>query len=348
MINILGDSHNFGKRVHILNQKVIKPRSVIWEYLFLSKKSPLRILIEDNCRSSGITSPFSLAPNLEVEFSDNSSGVIDCLSVDCLNPSYSPSLDEIKGIGAVIAMAFWFGIGDLHHENIIIGRNGNELICFPIDIECIFDHLTHIKQNLLLPSDRISLNMCGLAKILPQILLLPQANRFHLVMSFVENINLLNRIAREVYNTIIQVPYLNLHPIRVIVRDTAFYRMVDLKKSNSNLFGSELDQLLRGDIPYYFRLPNKPEIFFWGSDTSIEKADFSYQDFDLPQPIDLNVFQEQSFLKIKTTILSINNLATQLGLISKLTRLDCLGVSFDNNTYKFTEHDSQIILSNHN
>lgn len=345
MITILGDTHNFGKYVHLQKDKVVKPRTTVWEYLFLSKTSVLRSLINDECQFAGIASPYSLAPDLQVDVISNQLGHVDYFSVDSLPESYNINFEDVESIGAMIAMSFWFGIGDLHHENIFVGKNGNDLICFPIDIECIFDHLTHLKQNLLLPSEKISPEKCGLAKILNHIMQLPKAVRFALIKSFVDNTNLYNGISQKIYTAISEIDHINHQPIRVIIRDTAFYKKLDITDSSSNLYKSEVIQIARGDIPYYFRFPDSDDIYFWVSDNQFEKADFTFENFDLPHPINLRNYRKQDFLKLKTTILSINNLAKALGLNSSLTRLDSVEVSFDNSTYKFTENESQLILS---
>ena len=54
----LGDSHNFGRRVELRGARVAKPRTVFWEWLVLSRESPLRQLLAEEAARDGLGPDF--------------------------------------------------------------------------------------------------------------------------------------------------------------------------------------------------------------------------------------------------------------------------------------------------
>ena len=42
----LGDPHNFGRRVTLGETRIVKPRTLLWEWLLLAAESPLRRLLD--------------------------------------------------------------------------------------------------------------------------------------------------------------------------------------------------------------------------------------------------------------------------------------------------------------
>src|SRR4051812_6729779 len=62
----LGDSHNFGRRVSMLGKRVVKPRTLLWEWLVLAADSPLRRLLDEAARRDGLApDSFGFLPSLE-------------------------------------------------------------------------------------------------------------------------------------------------------------------------------------------------------------------------------------------------------------------------------------------
>ena len=61
----LGDSHNFGRRVSLNAERVLKPRTLLWEWLLLAKDSPLRRRLNEIARAAGLgPKAFGFLPKL--------------------------------------------------------------------------------------------------------------------------------------------------------------------------------------------------------------------------------------------------------------------------------------------
>src|SRR6187455_1144381 len=91
----LGDSHNFGRRVTLRGQRVVKPRSLLWEWLVLARESPLRRLL------------------------DEAGGEVEQLRLAPLPRLSTARRRELAGIvGRALALFSWLGVADLHWENL--------------------------------------------------------------------------------------------------------------------------------------------------------------------------------------------------------------------------------------
>ncbi|MGZ3768639.1 MAG: hypothetical protein ACXVCR_01330 [Bdellovibrio sp.] len=290
-------------------------------------------------------SPFFLAPNLSFESENPNFGSVEAISLTEIPSFLNLSSSEIASIGSLLALSFWFGLGDLHIENIMVGFKDDQLVCFPIDIECIFDYLTHLKQTLIVPSERISQEKCGLAKLWPILLNLSKNSKLEIIRTFTNGINIFNQMAEEILSIINKCDGFQNHPIRTVVRDTDYYNTVLKSRDFGNLYQSEIEQLNRGDIPYYFRYPLDLNIYYWTTNEKFEKADFGLEEFNIPSPVEISENNAHKFLKIKTAILSVNHLANQLGLISSLIQLNCVNVLCENRNWVFEESNSKIFIS---
>src|SRR3954462_14841589 len=62
----LGDSHNFGRRVSLHGERIAKPRTLLWEWLLLSRKSPLRAFLDQAAEQDALgDDAFAFLPTLE-------------------------------------------------------------------------------------------------------------------------------------------------------------------------------------------------------------------------------------------------------------------------------------------
>lgn len=315
----LGDSHNRGKFVFEAGDVISKPRTVFWEYLFLSQSSPLRQFLNAMFLKKSLNSPFDLAPDLDVQFSDPHLGSVQKVQISGKIPVLQN--EDFRKIGSLLALCFWFGLGDLHKDNLAIGTNGyGNLICFPLDIECIFDNLTHVKQTLLVPSERTPPHLCGLGQIWDRLAIGVYEDRVALIFSFMDCIKLLNENVASILKLVIDNPVLSNHPIRVVPRETRFYRDQILAGSFGSLLLSEKLQMARGDIPYFFRFSHDTEILYWNGEDKTS-AGFMTNDFDLPNFLVIGAEPESSFLKKKSAIISVRYLAQELNVESELRGL---------------------------
>lgn len=146
--NQFGDKHNFGSFVTVEEEWVVKPRTLFWEFLFLSEDSLLRSRLNSLFKKHLSYSLFDLFIPLAFKDLTKTSGKVQFVKMNGDEIGNLTDL-EVNQVGSLIAMCFWFGIGDLHIENMVIGRREKKLVCFPIDIESIFEKMTHVTQTLL-------------------------------------------------------------------------------------------------------------------------------------------------------------------------------------------------------
>jgi len=158
--------------------------------------------------------------------------------------------------GILIAVCSYFGIGDLHDQNMAVGRvrdTGN-FICSPLDIECIFSLCRLPSQTLLIPSKYATDKTCGLKdvlKLLPESRKERHASLVQILFAYLKTLELLSQDKSITKALLSSLPQ-DL-PIRVIIRDTqVYYDHLKRNKSFAALLSEEL-QLKRGDIPFFYR-----------------------------------------------------------------------------------------------
>lgn len=256
----LGDAHNFGRRVSVgPSGRIEKPRCIEWERLFLGD-SLLRSELVRLFRSNDASNPFELFPTLsfardaEMDFA----GTVERLA---WRPAF-PALTEAlcAQIGAVVGLTSWFGMGDLHRQNVAFGSlEDGRPVCAPLDIECLLvDHQLPAQSRLIGYHDAKGKG-CGLAAFQERI---EEAGRPGILVAavlhgYIGAIVTLSGHEREVAASIVSEPGISRWPIRVILRDTAEYASILAgaapAEGSPALLPSERAQLARGDVPYYYR-----------------------------------------------------------------------------------------------
>jgi hypothetical protein len=272
----LGDSHNFGRRVTLRARRVHKPRTLLWEWLLLARESPLRRLLNDSAEAQGFEAgAFEFLPALRFHGeSARDGGEVERVA---LKPLPALSREEKRRLACIVgrslALFSFLGVSDLHWENLVLGAGARGRIVFgPLDIEMILADLALPTETKLLPDAdpeyaAVCRHACGVRRVLPY-LGKPIAAEHLLVMAgaYRATLALLDRNARAIANIFTALPYLRETPIRVCLRGTDEYVRAD-----PNLFppllGAELEQLARGDIPYFFRLYGRPGIHYFGNET---------------------------------------------------------------------------------
>ncbi|MGE3760512.1 MAG: hypothetical protein AB7H97_22290, partial [Pseudobdellovibrionaceae bacterium] len=106
---------------------------------------------------------------------------------------------------------------------------------------------------------------CGLSWLVPSIQRLTPDDFFSLAAGYVDIFSHvetnLSRIKAEIHENI-KCP----HPIRVILRNTAEYRQIITERTTRlDLLNQERVQLLRGDIPYFFKKVGDQSLYFISS-----------------------------------------------------------------------------------
>lgn len=280
----LGDPHNFGRRVcETIDSQILKPRTTAWEKMFLSN-SIVRVTIDHIFKKIKLISPFLAYPTLE--FSSTSDGTL--IEKLIFNECSDLTANEFDLIGRSVALSMWFGLGDLHFENFIIGRSNSEkFIAAPIDIESIFDDLILPSQMLMLPSKDVPEKFCGLKPIINNYL--SNHDVSILLNGYFETLLVLNFNRHKITKAIKEfISSTSDSLIRVIPRATQIYHNVINKTEGfiPLLHVFESEQILRNDIPYYFRKVDSEEIQYWTSKdlTMSNIASSFYKLFDLPKP----------------------------------------------------------------
>ncbi len=313
-MNNLGDVHNFGEFVYAENKKVFKPRTLFWEHLFLNSKSELRKMINQLCDENGLASPFNIAPDLEFELLNFSNGWVERLRLS--QNTKQLTINESQSVAAVVGLCFWFGIGDLHFENVFIGRNENDtLICFPIDIEVIFEKLTHVNQTLLFPSNIISERKCGLSNILNNLSGLNEDSKFIFIKTFLEFISMLNENAESILSKIIELNKDGNNYLRIILRDTKTYiEILEGSLKCADLIPEELVQIARGEVPFFVRLLDSDQIYYFKNKNKDLEPVKSFLEFTSISSIMVSESQQVDCVKTNTAIYSAAFIAELFGL----------------------------------
>lgn len=257
----LGDAHNFGRSVLRDGDWMIKPRPLFWEWLFLNQNSPLRKKIDHRAIQTNFISPFSWFPQLHFAFDDRaelkSSGKVEYFfqqSINDLEP-----VELAKGFGACIANCLFWGITDVHSENIAFGicpKTSNHVI-FPLDIETVFYHYVAPSQAYLLKSKKNETQTIGAKSILEIELSMPV-----IIKSFLNVINFYS-LNLDFTKQVFQEMPIKTYPIRCILKHTRDYdaALTDLN-FNQTFFKEELIQLRRGDIPYFYTYLDSGVVFY--------------------------------------------------------------------------------------
>jgi hypothetical protein len=273
----LGDSHNFGRRVTLTAGRVLKPRTVLWEWLMLAAGSPLRKLLSEAAAQDGLgADAFGFLPTLKFYASKTAgTGSVQRVRLEPLRGRSGAMKRALSVIvGRSLALWSWLGVADLHWENLVLGVDGRGQIVFgPLDIEMMLADLSLPTETKLLPDAdpeyaAICRHAAGVRRVLPY-LGKPIAAEDLLAMAaaYRGTLEFLDRHAAAIARVVSEVPGLHDAPLRVLLRGTAEYVHAETQELWPPLLDAELEQLARGDIPYFFRLYGKQGIHYFGNQT---------------------------------------------------------------------------------
>jgi hypothetical protein len=270
----LGDSHNFGRRVSLRAERVLKPRALLWEWLVLAAESPLRRFLNEAAERDGLgRETFDFLPDLRF-FSPRSGigGEVERITLEPLGKLSAAGRHELAvAVGRSLALFSWLGVADLHWENLVLGLGGRGQVVFaPLDVEMILADLSMPTETKLLPdADPEYAAVCrhasGVRRALPYLGkpvevddLLEMAGAYRALLAFLE------RHSREIARVLEALPGLCETPIRICLRSTGEYVQAGAELWPPLLEG-ELEQLARGDIPYFFRLYGRRGIHYYAN-----------------------------------------------------------------------------------
>lgn len=271
-----GDTHNFGRRVKPIGRDwILKPRTTFWERLFLAEDSRFRdmleTLLEDEPVMQGIPR-LTYKPCKE----DSFSALVERVRY---KPVLRCDLEYfLEALGGLLAITAWFGISDLHNQNIFIGtdvRTGRFLLT-PLDIEVIFSDLRLPSDMAILPAQKLDKTLFGISTLTKILRGLDPRGSLAVACAYMRLSRKLLKHSRRIIEALSALPGIETEPIRVVMRDTQDYvihlgygRKKDLSDKKNPLNSDELKQMDRGDIPYFFRtLKNRHIRYFLTPDFS--------------------------------------------------------------------------------
>lgn len=287
---LLGDSHNFGRRVSRRNGRIAKPRALLWEWLLLAAESPLRRFLDEAAERDGLgADAFEFLPSLEVRFDPGQVG--GEVEEVVLSPLGTPSSDERRALAAIVgrslALFAWLGVADLHWENLVLGRDDRRRVIFgPLDVEMILADMALPTETKLLPDAdpeyaELCRHACGVRRVLPYLgKPVDAADLIGMASAYAQTLAFLDRHARAIAAIFEALPALRETPIRVCLRSTGEY--VSSEPLWPPLLDAEKEQLERGDIPYFFRLYGRKGIHYY-ADASLAQIDTLPLEGDVPQ-----------------------------------------------------------------
>jgi hypothetical protein len=277
----LGDCHNFGRRVERREGRVHKPRTIVWERLLLSAKSPLRRLLAREAQREGWgRQAFEFLPSLTfARDADGLGGSVEAVRLAPLRKADAHVLATI--VGRSLALWSWLGVSDLHWENLVLGADARGRIVFgPLDIEMILADLALPTETKLLPdADPEYAALCqhaaGVRRVLPYLGKPVRAEHVVAMASaYRATLTLLDRIAPDITRVFEGLRALRTAPIRVCLRSTEEYVRAARDPGSlwPPLLDAEAEQMARGDIPYFFRLYGQRGIHYYTNQALTQHA----------------------------------------------------------------------------
>jgi hypothetical protein len=262
----LADLHNFGQRVtletgpdgHLLYKK---PRPIYWEWLFFGLDSPLvPFLQEDHHRDFG--SVANSVFGLQVKYNSSDRGIGHSREVPTLTDLPESNAKDFGQFGMLLGYCYVLGIQDLHYQNVVRTRDRTQVI----DAEVVLSNLILPSETLLLPLLDRPWSNAGIRYHQPD------KNKFSInqIKSLIEGFSYsLQAVARKSLPLTESIEReLSKHdpfPIRVILRDTIKYLNGTADIEGKPLFSEEIEQINRGDVPYFFKFLNSDEVYFYTS-----------------------------------------------------------------------------------
>lgn len=279
----IGDSHNFGKRVHrhvSRGNLIFKPRTVFWEWLFFGKSSRFFRAVSELCEFENSVPGLDFEGNVKNPWMGSACEVHDEEISGC---KITPS--DLRVAGALLAYCQAFGLTDLHNENVFFGSSGGRIWIQPIDIECVLARSKLPSETHLVPNHTYkNYAICGYSRLFQCDALTSHGDGLvrvaiayaDAILKIKSQFKMLDELLRK------EISSHNI-PIRVILRETKAYRrhldrLIDIDQMTPEfpLEYCEKEQLHRNDIPYFFRNFGSPDLFYCTSeDHKNKKAHFS-------------------------------------------------------------------------
>lgn len=263
----LSEPHNYGRIVYESRDGlIIKPRSIVWEELFIGKIGFVEDVTNTIAKKNPEFSGFTL-PNLTFSRYDQVNYSIEKLVV---SPTDYCSKIEIEKIGNTFALLIFFGITDLHQENIFFGRDSKgKLIFTPIDVEIVLECPKTLGQSGLVPDAAYPFYVSAIShlkKLVNNVGI--ETVAAPLIYGYLKTLSLLAESESELNSLMLTFIDIQSTPIRVAIRKSKSYSnflngIYKQKEFQIPPIPSEQAQLERRDIPYFFRFPNDETLYYY-------------------------------------------------------------------------------------
>lgn len=261
----LADKHNFGSQVHKLQRGsetwYQKPRTVYWEWLFFGKSSPLKEIFNEK-GENGLRPLADYFFNLDVEIENNWKG----LSREIVAENSALTLEHFYAFGALLGYCYVFGIRDLHKQNLVLTNTHLQVV----DVEVVFTDLILPNETLLLPFKNIGYEFAGIGALVDAQESLSKTQVEQILLGYWDLVSLIAAKRTEIENSLSELDFSKI-PVRVIVRNTSEYGNIS---GQQNILPSELEQLNREDVPYYFKFIADKNLY-WLKEKNLQQQESS-------------------------------------------------------------------------
>lgn len=238
----LGDFHNFNRCVYLQSPSLIrKPRCCKLEsFIFdpsLLRDEIFQIACLDELKNFLPSNSYQPLNDYEWEvrrFVDIKDGVVNWFLM-----------------GKIIGFLHWMGVDDLHVHNMRFFKWKGEIVLFPIDIETMFNQHPLVSQCHLLPQARFLREGYGLQPL--SLIIKNEDELEQLIKGYLETVDSLNDNHQNVRLKLSSAGNIKTAKFRIIVTPTSKYaEALEGGEGGQYFFKSEVEQLKRGDIPYFF------------------------------------------------------------------------------------------------
>ncbi len=175
--------------------------------------------------------------------------------------------------GALLGYSFVAGIQDLHRENVIFSQHGPLVV----DTEVVLSQLKLPDQTQLLRRRSTQFDFTtAISKMSEDSNELEEKYFWALTDGFIQSLVGLAQEAQSVAATIQKsISSRGSKPkVRVLFKATSTYRKYLSGEETREIFSSsELIQLQRNDVPYFFKFIDSPDVYFMKSETESANAD---------------------------------------------------------------------------
>jgi hypothetical protein len=288
------DTHNFGRKVTktVLDGREVylKPRPMANELFLFGRESPLRNLVRSRVKKPDLIRFWDAIFSLSGAFDKTvDSWAPYCGYIDGITPLTESEIDARMAegdhyildfsfnFGMILGYTHFFGVTDLHYENLLISKDGIHVI----DSETAFEGIKFLSQTMGIGTNPVTRNFVGitiywwLTKYKPiegetkeSDVGLPAPQFEKLIQGYAEAMDQLISLREEILPIVSD--FIARHqdmPLRVILRHTFEYFMFMTEKAPPERFpfiDEEILQMDRGDLPYFFSTPNDMSFFYVG------------------------------------------------------------------------------------